>query len=126
MCTIDPSCCNTDWDDVCVSEARALCEICDFQGVLFDTYCSPNTPEAIPDEGSITNDLPILFGPTITDVEVRLFITHTFDSDLVADLDSPAGTNVTLFTNVGGSNDDFGTSCGIGSGFGYLIIVIFF
>ncbi|HJZ05596.1 MAG TPA: proprotein convertase P-domain-containing protein [Patescibacteria group bacterium] len=112
VCTIDPFCCNTDWDDVCVSEARALCEICDFQGVLFDTYCSPNTPEAIPDEGSITNDLPILFGPTITDVEVRLFITHTFDSDLVADLDSPGGTNVTLFTNVGGSNDDFGTSCG--------------
>lgn len=58
-------------------------------GVLFETYCSTNTPEAIPDSPNpgIGNDLDIASGPTITDVNVRLYITHTWDEDLDVSLD---------------------------------------
>jgi subtilisin-like proprotein convertase family protein/Ca2+-binding EF-hand superfamily protein len=43
----------------------------------------------------------------VTDVKVKLDITHSFDSDLVATLISPAGNHIRLFGNVGGSGDNF-------------------
>jgi subtilisin-like proprotein convertase family protein len=43
----------------------------------------------------------------ITDVNVSLDITHTYDADLTAHLISPAGTRVKLFDAVGGSDDNF-------------------
>ncbi len=44
---------------------------------------------------------------TITDVNVRVNITHTFDGDLDVFLIAPDGTRVELFTDVGGSGANF-------------------
>ncbi len=41
------------------------------------------------------------------DLGVTLEILHTNDGDLVAQLDSPAGTRVALFSRVGGNGDNF-------------------
>jgi len=84
--------------------------VVDCEEVLFGTFCSTDVPVNFPPAGS--SDLIIGFGPTITDVKVRLFITHTFDGDVEVDLDSPDGSNSFLINNVGGSNNNFGTSCG--------------
>ena len=46
-------------------------------------------------------------GGTITDVNVRLNISHTWTSDLDVFLIAPDGTRVELFTDVGGSGDHF-------------------
>jgi subtilisin-like proprotein convertase family protein len=43
----------------------------------------------------------------ITDLNVTLDITHTYDEDLTVHLVSPAGTSVLLFSGVGGGGDDF-------------------
>ena len=34
VCAVDPFCCNTQWDSICVSGARALCKICAVTGDL--------------------------------------------------------------------------------------------
>ncbi len=44
---------------------------------------------------------------TITDVNVRVNMTHTFDGDLDVFLVAPDGTRVELFTDVGGAGDNF-------------------
>jgi subtilisin-like proprotein convertase family protein len=44
---------------------------------------------------------------TISDVDVTLNITHTYDNDLTVELISPTGTVVELFSGVGGSSDNF-------------------
>ncbi len=43
----------------------------------------------------------------ISDVDITFDITHTFDSDLVAELVSPAGTRAQLFAGVGGNGQNF-------------------
>ncbi len=43
----------------------------------------------------------------IFDLDVEIDITHTWASDVDVFLTSPAGTTVELFTDVGGSGDDF-------------------
>ena len=47
-----------------------------------------------------------LAGP-ISDVDVKVDITHTWDGDLDVYLISPTGTRVELFTGVGSSGDNF-------------------
>jgi len=44
---------------------------------------------------------------TISDVNVMVTITHTWDDDVNVYLTSPAGTEVELFTDIGGSGDHF-------------------
>jgi subtilisin-like proprotein convertase family protein len=72
------------------------------------TLASPNVPVAIPDLRTVTSTLLVsgLTGP-ITDVNVTLTLTHTFDADLDVFLISPSGTRIELFTDVGGSGDNF-------------------
>jgi subtilisin-like proprotein convertase family protein len=79
------------------------------------TIAATDTPLAIPDANSgnttpgvATSTLNVanLTG-TITDVSVKLNITHTFDSDLKVTLISPTGTRVKLFEGVGSSGDNF-------------------
>ncbi len=67
-----------------------------------------NTVEqAITDSSTVIS--PIVFDglSTIVDVNVTLNITHTFDEDLEAFLISPSGTQVQLFTRVGGQFNNF-------------------
>lgn len=46
-------------------------------------------------------------GATITKVDVNLNITHTWDSDLVVNLEGPNGQIVNLIDEIGGSGDNF-------------------
>jgi subtilisin-like proprotein convertase family protein len=71
-------------------------------------YAAAGLPQPIPDDGSVLN-VP-LFIPethTIADVDVWLAITHTWDADLDVYLQSPEGTLVELFTDVGDDGDNF-------------------
>lgn len=62
----------------------------------------------ITDLSTVTSELVVSdFGSPITDVNVSLFIEHTYDADLEAFIISPSGTRVELFTDVGGSGQNF-------------------
>lgn len=63
---------------------------------------------AIPDLRSIQSPI-VVAGPAfpVSDVNVTLSILHTYDADLDVFLISPQGTRVELFTDVGGSGDNF-------------------
>ncbi|HWP40394.1 MAG TPA: proprotein convertase P-domain-containing protein, partial [Tepidisphaeraceae bacterium] len=71
---------------------------------------STDTPRNILDGGTTVSSLSVsgLVG-SITDLNVRLYITHTWDADLEVSLIGPDGTRVTLFAAVGGSGDNFGS-----------------
>ncbi|QLE57341.1 S8 family serine peptidase [Nostoc sp. TCL26-01] len=63
---------------------------------------------SIPDASTINSNLNVSgLSGAIVDVNVALNITHTFASDLDVFLISPTGTRVELFTDVGGSGDNF-------------------
>ena len=72
------------------------------------TFNSINVPLPIPDVTTITSTTNVsgVSGP-ITDLNVQLNITHTFDSDLVITLISPTGTQVTLASHDGRSGHNF-------------------
>lgn len=71
------------------------------------TFASTDAPKAIPDNGTVSSILTVSGAATISDLNVRLNIAHTYDEDLVAYLISPTGTRVQLFSHVGGSGDGF-------------------
>ena len=80
------------------------------------TYASTHGPQAIPDaignrkKTTVTTLVSTLTAPdsfSIADVNVMLNISHTNNSDLIAELVAPNGTRVTLFSRVGGSTDHF-------------------
>ena len=62
---------------------------------------SPHSP------GVTTSMISVPDGLEITDVNVTLDISHTNDADLDVFLIAPDGTRVELFTDVGGSGDNF-------------------
>ncbi|MCL5280945.1 MAG: choice-of-anchor D domain-containing protein, partial [Planctomycetes bacterium] len=69
---------------------------------------SPDVPRAILDQQTIVSTLAVSGrSGALMDVEVKVNITHTWDSDLNVYLISPHGTRVELFTGVGGSGDNF-------------------
>jgi subtilisin-like proprotein convertase family protein/C1A family cysteine protease len=70
-------------------------------------YPSTDTPIAIPDLGAASSFISVPAGSAISDVNVTLNITHTWDADLDVFLISPQGTQVELFTDVGSSGDNF-------------------
>lgn len=68
-----------------------------------------NTPVAIPDANlaGVTSNATIVGAGTSTcDVNVQAFITHTWNSDLLISVLSPAGTEVILSRWRAGSNDN--------------------
>ncbi len=75
-----------------------------------DTFASTDVPKAITDTNTILSTLVVPSSKTIsdiTDINVFVDISHTFDGDLNVFLESPTGTVVELFTGVGGSGEDF-------------------
>jgi serine protease len=73
---------------------------------LYNSYTQG--ARTIPDFGSISVTFPVLNHGTIQDVNLRnLTIEHSFDMDLAAMLTSPAGTQVELFSAVGGAGANF-------------------
>ena len=69
---------------------------------------SPEVP--IPDVTRTCVTLNVPTSVTIADLDVLLYLTHTFDSDLVITVQSPSGTAVVLSQNRGGSGDNYGVS----------------
>lgn len=71
-------------------------------------FSSTDVPAPIVDFVATTSTLtaPALDG-NITDVNVTLNITHTYDADLRITLISPAGTRILLSANDGGSGNNF-------------------
>jgi len=70
-------------------------------------YDSNDVPKDIPDPGTVYSSLTVPDSFVIKDVNVVLDITHTYDTDLSVYLVAPDGTQVELFTDVGGGGDNF-------------------
>ncbi len=73
-----------------------------------------NTVFQIPDANPIGISSPIVvsnFSGSVGKVTVGLYLTHTYDSDLLIQLIAPDGTTVNLSQNNGLSGDNFGSSC---------------
>jgi subtilisin-like proprotein convertase family protein len=71
------------------------------------TIASQDVPQPIADFATVTSEVLFTGLSAITDVTVTLNITHSFDGDLDAFLISPAGTQVELFSGVGGQFNNF-------------------
>jgi subtilisin-like proprotein convertase family protein len=71
------------------------------------TYSSTDVPKVI--DGSITvmSVISVPCSQTITDINVQLNISHTFDTDLDIFLIAPDGTRVELSTDNGGEFDNY-------------------
>jgi subtilisin family serine protease/subtilisin-like proprotein convertase family protein len=65
------------------------------------------TPAAIRDRVNTFSFITIGQGLTIADLNVRLNISHTYDSDLFIELRHPDGTTVVLSNRRGGSGNNF-------------------
>ncbi len=73
-------------------------------------FASADTPKAITDASTTTSTIVVPAAKTIdiiTDVDVNIDISHTNVEDLDVTLESPTGTVVELFTDVGGTGNDF-------------------
>jgi subtilisin-like proprotein convertase family protein len=66
-----------------------------------------DVPKDLLDPGTVYSLLTVADSFTIDDIDVKLSITHTYDADLNVYLVAPDGTEVKLFTDVGGSGDNF-------------------
>ena len=72
-----------------------------------DSFPSTDTPLPINDLVTTTSTLAVAgVGTYIHDVDISTSITHTWNADLNITLTSPSGTQVTLTTANGGSNDN--------------------
>lgn len=71
------------------------------------TVASPDVPQAIVDYTTVKSELVFTELGQITDIDVTLDISHTFDADVNVWLVSPLGTRVKLVGDVGGNKDNF-------------------
>jgi len=77
---------------------------------------SSSTLVPIPDLSS--GDSPLVvsgFPSALLKVNVAIYITHTYDSDLLLELISPDGVTNILAGQVGGSGQNFGAGCSLGT-----------
>ncbi len=75
-------------------------EICSAPGLAIPD----NTPAGISDAVNVALSPSNM--PTVSDVEVFVNITHTWQGDLIVSLTSPTGTTVVLHNRTGSSTDD--------------------
>lgn len=73
------------------------------------TFASTDTPRAIPDNNTagVTSVINVPDVDVISDLNVTLNLTHTFDGDLTISLIAPNGTSIALVTKRGSSGDNF-------------------
>jgi subtilisin-like proprotein convertase family protein len=78
------------------------------QGAAADTYTSTDVPKTIPDTAVTTSSLTIADSVVITDLDINLTLTHTFDGDLDILLRNIA-SNITILLsgNRGGGGNNF-------------------
>jgi subtilisin-like proprotein convertase family protein len=77
------------------------------QPISQTTYPSTDTPKPIPDVTTILSSIVVASTGPVSDVNVTINITHTFDADLDIFLIGPNGTRVELTTDNGSSGHDF-------------------
>ncbi len=70
------------------------------------TYSANSLTLAIRDNATVTSSITVTDDVKITDLDARVTLTHTYDSDLVIKLIAPTGKTVTLFNRHGGSGDN--------------------
>lgn len=70
------------------------------------TESSTNVPLAIPDNGNINSTLTFSVAGTITDANLTVNVSHTWNSDIVLTLTSPSIAAQVLWQNCGGSSDN--------------------
>ena len=101
---------NACTQDICLSGGVCGCPIvagvC--QGSAATTFTSTDVPKTIPTTvATVTSTLSVAGAdPYLYDVNIKTFITHTFNGDLQMTLKSPAGTIVTLTSGNAGSVDN--------------------
>ncbi len=78
-------------------------------GTFTATYSTGDIAVPIPDVNSVDIPITVPDGGSISDVNVRVRLDHTFDGDLVLSLINPDGTVVPLATNRGGAGDNYGS-----------------
>jgi subtilisin-like proprotein convertase family protein len=80
-----------------------------FGKVRTGTYSLGGFPQTIPDVNTLQSTIIVPAGSgIIRDVDISLDIAHSFDGDLdVILVHVPTGTTLTLFTDVGGTNEGF-------------------
>lgn len=72
------------------------------------TVAAAGLPKPIPDVSRTTHTLTVSGNPNvISGLKVRLDIVHTWNADLDVTLISPWGLRIQLFSDVGGSGDNF-------------------
>jgi subtilisin-like proprotein convertase family protein len=74
-----------------------------------NTYASGNISTPIPDVASVDIPVNVVNTGSITDVNVKVRLNHTFDGDLIISLVHPDGTVIPLSNRRGGSGQNFGT-----------------
>src|SRR5262249_31935443 len=70
-------------------------------------YNSTDVPKTIPDNTTISSTVSVVSPGTVSDVDVGLNITHTYDGDMVISLVPPVGAPIVLSNRRGGSGDNF-------------------
>jgi subtilisin-like proprotein convertase family protein len=71
------------------------------------TFPSSDVPKALVDIGTINSNDVVVAGGQITDVNVKINVTHTWDADLDIYLRHPDGTLVELTSDNGSSGDNY-------------------
>jgi subtilisin-like proprotein convertase family protein len=78
-------------------------------GGAANVYSTGSIAVAIPDLATVNIPITVPDTGTISDVNVRLRLNHTFDDDLSISLVHPSGTIYPLSARRGGSSDNFGS-----------------
>jgi subtilisin-like proprotein convertase family protein len=100
------NCPTTPNADQADSNSNGIGDVCDEE---CETLSSTDVPITITTTGNVTYTAEVNFSTDfqITDVNVLINITHTWNADLDMFLIAPDGTRVELATDVGGSSDNF-------------------
>ena len=85
-------------------------------GTSSATYSTGNIAVPIPDVSTVDVPINVPDSGSITDINVKVRLNHTFDGDLELRLIAPDGTAVLLSDNRGGAGDNFGTGANDCSG----------
>ena len=103
---VNDNCPETANADQADADSDGLGDVCDGECQMFTAN---DTPIVITTSGGVTytSVINILDDLTLEDVNVKINIDHSWDSDLDISLQSPAGTVVELTTDNGGSGDNY-------------------
>ena len=85
-------------------------------GTTSGTYSTGNIAVPIPDVSSVDIPINVPDSGSITDLNVKVRVNHTFVGDLELRLIAPDGTTVLLSDNRGGNGDNYGTGANDCSG----------